>query len=279
MNVTNSVIANYVRKKLDELHITSDTLVVLKGLPLSIVDSSITKINLSDVVSNKLGYFISLYGRRNCLSYEEFLLLSDFIVSQYKEIYILNNNIYIEQYPIEEYFDDNIRRGLLNHYEESEEDETDNSYIGDIDEYISIFQGLKEYNCSLVGVYSSVAALQSSKVITINLFDNSYDDLMFCTEHPDECIEIIEEADYINMVKLLSTGSDKIYVRISNYTGDVNKLKNHIAMISHYWKDYIVVFILQVQEPDDEYVHRECTVVSCVNIGDILHSENFPFMI
>lgn len=43
---------------------------------------------------------MTIFGRRRFLTYEEFLLLADFIVTQYKEIYILNNNIYMEQFPV-----------------------------------------------------------------------------------------------------------------------------------------------------------------------------------
>lgn len=149
--MTYKVINKRVAEKLTELQIGNDSIIVLKGIPLSIVDASVGSINLSDVVSNKLGYFMSIFGRRKFLSYEEFLLLSDFVVSQYKEVVILNNNIYMEQYPVEECFSDAVRSGLLNHYDESDEGETDSSYIGDIDEYISMFQGLKEYNGFLMG--------------------------------------------------------------------------------------------------------------------------------
>lgn len=251
------VIENRIKEKLAGLHIKDNAIVVLKGIPLSYVDDSVEKINLSDVVSNKLGYFMSVSGKRQYLSYEEFLLLSDFVVAQYKEIYILDNNIYMEQYPIEECFDDNTRAGLLNHYAESEEGETDSSYIGDIDEYISIFQGLKAYNGCLMGVYCPVSALQSPKVITVNLFENNQEDLPYSVEQPKDFVDIIEEADYIDMAKMLFAEPDEIHIRISNYTGNINKLKDHISIIAHYWKDRTDFFIIQAQVLDSEYIHRD----------------------
>lgn len=188
---------------------------MLKGIPLSIVDDTVGSIDLSSVVSNKLGYFMAIFGHRHFLTYEEFLLLADFIVTQYKEIYILNNNIYMEQFPVEECFPDAIRAGLLTHFDESEEGETDSRYIGDIDEYISIFAGLKEYNGYLMGAYCSVPALHSPKVITVNVFESSCEDLMYSANQSDDFIEIIEESDYINFVKLLFAEPDEIYVRMS----------------------------------------------------------------
>ena len=255
--MANRVIANCIREKIENLNMGNDAIVVLKGIPLSIVDETVERIDLSNVVANKMGYFMSIFERRRFLTYEEFLLLADFIVAQYKEIYILNNNIYMEQFPVEECFPAAVRAGLLAHFDESDEGETDDRYIGDIDEYISVFEGLKEYNGYLMGVYCAVPALRSPKVITVNVFENNREDLLCSTDPCDDFIEIIEESDYINFVKLLFAEPDEIYIRISNSTGDSNKLKDHIAVISHYWQEYTEIFVLQAQELEDEYAHRD----------------------
>lgn len=251
------VIAERLAERLAGLHIDGSSIIVLKGIPLSAVDVSAEAINLSDVVANKLGWFMSILRKRKFLSYEEFLLLSDFVVSQYKEVIILNNNIYIEQYPIPEYFSETIRSGLLNHYMESEDEETDGSYIGDIDEYISMFQGLKEYNGCLVGVYCPVSALQNPKVITINLFDNEKKELICSEEQTSSFVELIEESDYVDLIRQLFTEPAKIYVRISNYIGDVNKLRDHLMAAAYYWKGCTDILLLQTPEFEDAYQHRE----------------------
>lgn len=119
MNV--SVIANQVKDKIRGISMEERTLVVLKGIPLSAVDPSLAEISLDQVIANKVGFFFSMVGKRQYISYEEFLLLADFIIAQYKEIYILNNNIYMEQYPIEDCLPEEIRKGLLAHFEESED--------------------------------------------------------------------------------------------------------------------------------------------------------------
>ena len=257
------VITNRLAEKLAELHMDNNSVVVLKGIPLPEADGSVGRIDLSDVVANKLGYFMSIFGRRRFLSYEEFLLLSDFIVSQYKEIVILNNNIYMEQYPVEECFSGAVRSGLLNHYAESDEGETDSSYIGDIDEYVSLFQGLKEYNGHLMGAYCPVDALHDPKVLTVNLFDEKKEELVCSAEQVDGFVEIVEESDYIDLVRLLLEEPAEIYVRISNYTGDANRLRDHIAVAAHYWKDHTGIVVLQPQDLEDDYEHRE-------EYGDIL---------
>lgn len=253
----NMVIANQIKDKLETLDVDSNSIVVLKGIPMAIVDPEIEKIDLSKVVSNKLGYFMSVFGKRRFLSYEEFLLMADFVVAQYKEIYVLSNNIYMEQYPVEECFDTTVREGLLTHFEESEEGEADDRYIGEIDEYISIFAGLKEFNGYLLGAYNTVPALQSAKIINVNLFEQRREEVIYSGTSAGSFMELIEESDYIDFMKMLYSEPDEIYIRISNYTGDINKLKDHIALAAYYWKDYTDVYLLQAQKADDEYEHRE----------------------
>lgn len=254
--MSDSVISNQIMEKINEISVNEKTLVVLKGIPLSIVDHSIERISLDKVIENKMGYFMSIYGKRFYVSYEEFLLLADFMIAQYKEIYVLDNNIYMEQYPVEDCFPDEIRRGLLAHFEESEDDENDNTYIGDIDEYISIFEGLKEYNGYLMGVYSVPNALSSNKVIKVNVFDAKRMEIVSVqNEYALEC-ELIEEADYIDFVKKLFSAPDELYVRVTNYTGDVNRLKDHISLAGYYWKDYTDIFYVQAQIVENEFEHR-----------------------
>ena len=255
--MANTVLANRIKEKIDKLDIVDNSIIVLKGIPLQVVDTNTGKIDLGKIIENKMSYLMSIYGNRKIITYEEFLLLTDFIVAQYKEIYILNNNVYMEQFPVEECFSEKVRAGLLNHYGESEQEENDDSEIGDIDEYIAIFEGLKEYNGYLMGAYSKSPILSNNKIITINLFDSNQDALIYQENIDDGFIDLIEESDYIDFIKLLFAEPDEICVRISNYTGDLNRLKNHISMVASYWKDYTDIFLIQAQNIENEFEHRE----------------------
>lgn len=255
--MANTVLVNRIQEKIAKLDVDENSIIVLKGIPLQVVDSTVGKIDLGKIIENKMFYFMSIYGNRKILSYEEFLLLADFVVAQYKEVYILNNNLYMGQYPIEECFSEKVRSGLLNHYGESEQEENDDSEIGDIDEYIAIFEGIKEYNGYLMGAYSTIPALSNNKVININLFDSNQESLVYQENQSDDFLDLIEESDYIDFVKLVFAEPDEICVRISNYTGDLTCLKDHIAMIASYWSDYTDVFLIQAQNIENEFEHRE----------------------
>ena len=254
--MASSVIRNQINAKLAEIKADEKTLVVLKGIPVSYVDPSVDKVDLSSVIENKMGYFMSIYGKRKYLSYEEFLLLADFALAQYKEVVILENNLYMEQYPVEDCFTEEVKKGLLAHFEETEADENDETFIGDIDEYIFLFEGLKEYNGYLLGAYSEPTSLINSKITRVNIFDDQKIDIKGSTDEESLDIDLIEEADYIDLVKRIFSGPDELTVRVSNYTGDLNRLKNHIALLAFYWSDYTDVFYLQAQAVSDEFEHR-----------------------
>ena len=255
--MANEVILRLISEKLDSIDMDSNSIVVLKGIPLQTVDSKVTKIELSKAIENKMQYFMSIYGSRNYISYEEFLVLADFIVAQYKEIYILNNNIYMEQYPIEDCFSPDIREGLLNHYSESEQEEDDDSMIGDIEEFVAIFEGIREFNGYLMGAYSTTQVLSSNKIINVNLFDYEKCSINYSDDSTADYIDIVEESDYIDFVKLLFAEPDEICVRTTNYIGDVNRLRNHLELIAYYWREYTEVYYANVQVVDDEFEHRD----------------------
>lgn len=255
--MANTVISNVIKEKIENLLVEDNSIVILKGIPLASVDPSAGRIDVTKAVENKMGYFMSIFNNRRILAYEEFLLISDFVISQYKMVYVLNNNIYMEQFPVEECFTAEIREGLLKHFEDSDEEEDDDTYIGDIEEYVSIFVGLKEYNGYLMGAYNQTPSLTSNKIVNINLFEHKAEDTSIVENTDEEFFDLIEESDYLDFVKLLFAEPDEIFVRVSNYTGDINKLKNHIALISYYWRDYTDIYFIQAQTVSNEFEHRE----------------------
>ena len=255
--MANTVIARAINDKISKLLEEDNSIVVLKGIPLVSADKDAPQINLSDVVKNKMGYFMTIFNNRKILSYEEFLLISDFVIAQYKTIYILTNNIYMEQFPVEECFEKEVRNGLLKHFEESDEAENDETYIGDIEEYTSIFVGLKEYNGYLLGAYNQPTSLNNSKIVNVNLFEHNVEEAQITEGTDSDFFDLIEESDYLDFVKMLFAEPDEIYIRVSNYTGDINKLKDHVSVISHYWKDYTDVYYIQTQTASGEFEHRD----------------------
>jgi len=255
--MSNSVIRNMIQERLSNLKIDNSSIVVLKGIPLSFVDPDNSTISIKAVVDNKLQYFMSLAGKRQYISYEEFLLLADLVVMQYSNIYILNNNIYMEQYPVEECFPANVREGLLAHFSDDIGTEDEDTIIGDIDEYKSLFVGLKEFNGYLIGSYYTKPELLSNlKITNVDLFDMRSSEIVSVKDDEKTECDLVEESDYLNFVKLLFSNPDEIYVRVTNYTGDMNRLKDHISLAAYYWSDYSDIYFVQEKSISDEFVSK-----------------------
>ncbi|MDE5697679.1 MAG: DEAD/DEAH box helicase, partial [Lachnospiraceae bacterium] len=189
--------------------------------------------------------------------YEEFLILKSFIVQQYKKIYILNNNLYINQYPVEIGFSDEVRQGMLNHFTDSELDD-DDSEIGDIDEIISIYTGMKEYHTYLIGSYCDDDQTDDMKIHRLNLFDDVTMNLETVSQSAiDDFIDVIEESDYIEVVKSVLDEPDRLNIRITNYVGDSEQLKRHISILASIWSDHTRIYYVQVEKKESTFEHRD----------------------
>ena len=257
--MANSIIKQSIKDRLGSINDSDNSIIVLKGIPLGVIDSEHADVDIEKITTDKMGYyFLNIYNaKRKFISYEEFLLLKSFIVEQYKDIIILNNNLYINQYPLDVHLSDEVRNGILTHFTESENDD-DESEIGDIDEIISIYSGIKEYNSYLIGSYCDDSIIEDIKIKRINLFE----DVDFAINNipqsaADEFIDIIEESDYIEVVKRVFNEPDDINVRISNYVGDMEQLKRHINILAYNWSDFTDISYVQVERLEGTYEHRD----------------------
>lgn len=246
-----------INERLHELEQMPNSIIVMKGIPMEAVyPDYANNVNLETLVANKLVYFMKLISERSVITYEEFLLLYDFIVSQYSTVYVLNNNIYMEQYPLDLTISQSARQGLLNHFMEVEDDGFDDAQIGEsVQELISLYVGIKEYNGFLIGAYCDEKITSSPKVERVNIFSES--DFHLQKVESSECFfDIIEEADYIDFVRRLFREPDEICVRISNYTGDINQLKGHLKIIAENWAEWVDVLVLQPQKVTEDFNSR-----------------------
>jgi len=255
--MSNSVLKSQITKRIAELSPEDNSIIILKGIPLEVVDAdSASKLHYEEIIPNKLGYLSSIFNNnRKFLTYEEFLLISELVVVQYSTIYILNNNIYMDQYPLNLYCSKDIKNGLITNFMDSDTDENDDASIGNIAEFSALFVGLKEFNGYLLGAYCDERVPSSTKVVSVNLFPECNASIQRVST-AEKFIDLVEESDYISLVKVLFDEPSEINVRISNYTGDSYKLLNHLQILAANWADWTDIFILQAQKPIATYEHR-----------------------
>ena len=255
--MANSVLINSINRRIRELSVSDNSVIVLKGIPMSVVSPESVVLPIEDAIKNKLSYFMTVFGKRKFLTFEEFLMLNSFVLDQYEKVYILNNNLYMSQYPIDATFSDDVRKGLLIHFSESEND-YDETPIGNIEEIIDLYDGVKEYNGFLICAYCEDKIPNDAKIQQINLFD--YESVPIQMVNHSEgmsYLEIAEESDYIELIKRVFQEPDEIYIRTINYTGDIERLNDHISILRKNWADYTDIYYLQPQEVSVAFEHRD----------------------
>ena len=144
--MTNEIISDVLRGKIADLP-EKNFAVVLKGVPLNFVDDKNFPEDLDAAKDNPLNYFSRLtFGERNFFTHEEFLLLNSFVLAQYDSVYLLNNNMFMEQYPIAAKFCDATKKLLLEHFTEPENilDEPEAKNLGSVAKIVYMFVVLND---------------------------------------------------------------------------------------------------------------------------------------
>jgi ATP-dependent DNA helicase RecQ len=255
--MANDVLTKVINKKLSKLNNSSNSIVILKGIPLSAVAPNEKAAPLEEVIKNKFSYFAGIMYKRKYLTFEEFLMLNSFVLDQYERVYVLNNNLYMNQYPLDIELSDAARKGLLNHFAESEND-YDDSPIGNIGDIIDLYDGVKEYNGFLIGAYCEDKIPNDAKIQYFNLFDYENVPIQKVPQTDDiDYLELSEESDYIELVRRVFLEPDEIYIRTTNYRGDLQNLNDHISILRNNWADYTDIYYIQPQEVSTTFEHRE----------------------
>ena len=230
---------------------------VLKGIPLNFAGEENFSENLEAAANNPLKYFIALTNsKRKFLTYEEFLLLNAFIFTQYDGVYILKNNFYMEQFPLESKIDDATKKILLEHFKEPENitDEPEEENLGNVAKLTEIFIGLKENENFLSCVYNDEQILSAPQVQILNLFESVNELAEIDLDAAPKFFDLQEESDFVALIrKIILSSPDKIFVRTYNYSGDKEKLHAHLKLLAA----QIKIFRVRHEKFKFGFEHRE----------------------
>lgn len=235
----NTIIINKLKEIIKDLSKNDDTIIVVKGINLE--DIGLNKINVNYYVKNKREYIRRLSEGIEIISYDEFLLFNEILKGFYDDIYIVDNNLYLNYYPINANIDEDILDCLIKHFDEENND--DSLLIDNIDKYTNAYGDLKKINDKIYCVYNDY--LIDEKINYIRMWEisnfNKDKDVYFDNE---DVIEIKEEEDYINFLQKCMDSNSKTI----NITGDFSSeyqssKKEKIGYINKYFKDIIEIKI------------------------------------
>ena len=220
-----------LENKIEEL-LKEYNLVVLKGIKLDGVNSEISKLINKD--SKMQYYYENIFSqKRRVLYYDEYLILKEFLKgSNNNRIAILNNNLYISYYPLFSNIEEKILETLLN----NDIEDTEVKYIEeksldkDIRTYTTIFSSVikldNEYYCIYnedIDKYDDIEEIEEEY---FNLYDEENFSFGKSSNKKYEIFEVVEEIDYLHLLKRVDSIKESIYLDISWNEEEVEKKIN-----------------------------------------------------
>ena len=172
----------------------SNVIFVTKGINPEVLGGEIPVLNT--LLSNKLAYFMSICQKETkIITFEEFIVLEQFIKTQFKKIYVLTDNKYINLYPTFLKLTDKEKEDLLEHFNyenplnfKNNEQNTD-----------------KTTNDELTKIYSNYIKTDYGYACCFNYVDNNLEDL--------ENIQTIYPPISLNKIKVINEIISDEYVQ------------------------------------------------------------------
>lgn len=248
-------IKEHVQNKIQQYINEEGTIIILKGIDVKLIDNNLN-FDLEEIFRNKVVHFFKIArGGRNVITYDEYLALYDLVIMQYKKIIILENNMFINYYPLYAFIPNEKLNALLNHYDD--EKEGDKYEIGSISELTSIYGNIKLINNRYYINYNNITANEKEEVIDI--FEKEVEAIgKEEIKFSEYCYDIIDEENYIIMLDdLLNKDTRTIYILEKNTSLNKVLLEDKIKVLKHIWADSIEIKVGFIEEKVEQIVVRK----------------------
>ena len=243
------------------------TLYVLKGISMEAADpENAGKPDLEKLLDNKLMYLFGIQSQgRRFITYEEFLLLGSLTAELYDAVIILDNNLWMNLYPLDLSCSPEHIRGLLNHALDPDDALADQE-ICSVEALTDLFGDIRPFGDGYIGTYASDRLPESDRIRTIRLFPETEQKLPV-RHTADSFADLVDETDYISLVQSLSSVPQETAVRTAGWNGDqisAAELNRHLRMLAACCGDQARLCLLQPDSAGPEAEHRP-------EFTDILH--------
>lgn len=244
----NTIIINRFKEIIKNLEHNENSIIVAKGINLD--DIGLSKINVDKYMKNKREYTNRLNNGVKIISYDEFLLFNDILKFFYQTIYIIDNNLYLNYYPINADLNENILNCLLKHFDRENDD--DFLLMNNIDDYTNAYGEITKIGNNIYCVYNDY--LMDEKINYIKMWETSgFNNDKYVYLSDEDVFEIKEEEDYINFLRQCMYNN----IKTINITGDFgseyqNSIKEKIGYINEYFKNVIEIKVGKYKKKDKE---------------------------
>lgn len=232
---------NNINKIIEE-KISMGNLIVLKGFKLS--NFGLSEIDVDKMLDDKMSCFMEIYSTgRKIISYEEFIALYNFILTQYKNISVIENPLYTSYYPMYANLSDDTTNNLLKHFNNDEEYSED-EYIGNLDNYTEIYSNVMQTETGIAVCYNVNESLFENEKIERVGISITPKKLEVKTEIDEQIkiLNICDEDDYLDLVNMLAS-SDKVYtINYGSFNLDRKIIKQRLELLNGYFDGRIIEF-------------------------------------
>ena len=211
------------------------TLYVLKGVSLETVDpENAGKPDLEKLLDNKLMYLFGIQSQgRRFVTFEEFLLLGSLTAELYDAVIILDNNLWMNLYPLDLSCSPELIRGLLNHALDPDDASADQE-ICSVEALTDLFGDVRPFGDGYIGAYAAEKLPDSGKIRSVRLFLDT--ERKLAVRHTAESfMDLVEETDYISLVQSVFSAPQEIVIRTAGWSGDqvsAADLNRHLRMLA-----------------------------------------------
>ena len=204
-------------------------LFVLKGL--SVEWLGLEKVSLERTVSNKIGRLMEITTMSpSAISFDEFVCLYQLILLQFQEIFIIENPLYWNYYPIGVTLGNNILTQLIGHFDE---DAAEDVAVTEVDEYSQVYSNLFMTDSGAVCCYNQENwELDSPKIIRHALHIPKASLIIASNEDITVSRTLCDSKDYLQMLLNVEHTEDIIAFSIDAFYGDLDGLRSRLEMLN-----------------------------------------------
>lgn len=232
----------------------------MKGFSLDSVDGSgDLKIDLAEVIDNKLSRLINVTQQAYpIIAYDEFVCLFDLVLAQYKKIYVLENSLFLNLYPIEVSIPDHISKALLDHFDEDVDENTD---IGDIQEYTNIYSNYLATDTGLACCFNlDLVMLKHEKIERVTFGQTESTLLEIDTLSSGiQALALCNDIDYYDLVQQLLMTDICFAVTWENYLSGKEIMQKKLTLLAGAFDRRVFAYLVpaqSAQEKCDENVYN-----------------------
>ncbi|AEF17006.1 DEAD/DEAH box helicase domain protein [Thermoanaerobacterium xylanolyticum LX-11] len=243
---------NYINEIIQSHLKDDETIVVLKGFDIKLYDSDIS-ISIDTVLkNNKTKYFINLLNERRVITYEEYIMLYAFVLDTFKRVVILENNIYINYFPLYVVIPENIKTLLLINFDDDNESDEE---INNLSDYTAIYSNFKNINGKYYVVYNNI--ISDEKEVRYPVFTKSNDkiDREIITS-ADKCYKLDAEESYIAFLNEINEEKvNDIYILWDRYN-NYNLYSDKLQILKNLYKNHINIKIGYIIDKESQITIR-----------------------